>query len=254
MTTAPIRTWILDGSNDGVVGGGIQLQIRNDSADYCAPTVSSLSPANSPRGRTVTLNITGTGFVSSLNVELTQGSVSLPVSVVTADYSAITASVAIPGDAPKGFYDLRVWRSGDAPVILPDAFQVTDSASAVKALLRLSPGVLLTGTTGAGVYKSVDGGASWTQTNTGLTDLNVTALAAAVDGSAVYAGTLTAGVFKSTDGGATWAPTGTGLDPHIHSLLANPANPLALFAGTDKGVYKTIDGGQSWQPMTNGLP
>lgn len=251
VTVSSMTTWVLgpaDGSDD------VQLHITNDPASYCAPTIGSVSPASGQLGQTVTLNVTGTGFSSSLNVELTQGSVTLPVSVATADYSTITASVTIPGDAPKGFYDLRVLRSGDAPVVLPDAFEVMDSASAVQALLRLSPGVLLTGTAGAGVFKSADGGASWTQSNTGLTDLNVTALAAAVDGSAVYAGTLTDGVFKSTDGGATWKPAAGGLDPHIHSLLANPADPLVLFAGTDKGVYKTSDGGQSWQPMTNGLP
>jgi hypothetical protein len=59
-----------------------------------------------------------------------------------------------------------------------------------------------------GVYKSKDGGASWSAMNTGLTDLNVTALA--IDPSTptiLYAGTEV-GVFKyeasadSGDGGS----------------------------------------------------
>lgn len=251
VTVTPMTTWVLgpaDGSDD------VQLQITNDPAHYCAPTISSLSPASGPLGQTVTLTIEGAGLEPDLNIELTQGGVTLPIAVVSADYSTMTASVTIPSDAPKGFYDLRVSRSGKDPVVLPDAFEVMAGASAVKALVRLSPGVVLAGTAGAGVFKSIDGGASWKHTNAGLTDLNVTALAAAADGSAVYAGTLTGGVFKSVDGGVNWTPAGSGLDPHIHSLLADPVDPLTLFAGTDKGVYKTIDGGRSWQPMTDGLP
>lgn len=119
----------------------------------------------------------------------------------------------------------------------------------MRALIRLSSGAFITGIAGAGVYLSSDGGASWNQANSGLADLNVTALAAASDGSAIYAGTLTGGVFKSTDGGASWTPAGDGIDPHIHSLSVDPADPQVLTARTDKGLYKTGDGGLHWRPV-----
>ena len=57
-----------------------------------------------------------------------------------------------------------------------------------------SPSTMYAGTGGFGVFKSTDGGASWTAINTGLTHLRVPALA--VDANSVpYAGTLGGGVF-----------------------------------------------------------
>jgi photosystem II stability/assembly factor-like uncharacterized protein len=52
------------------------------------------------------------------------------------------------------------------------------------------------------VWKSADGGAHWAAANTGLTQLDVRALAVAPSGE-LFAGSAD-GVFKSTDGGANW--------------------------------------------------
>lgn len=70
--------------------------------------------------------------------------------------------------------------------------------------------ILYAGTSTGGVFISNDGGASWTEANVGLTNLNITALiiSATRSSTTLYAGTSGAGVFKSTDGGATWQPTG----------------------------------------------
>jgi hypothetical protein len=55
------------------------------------------------------------------------------------------------------------------------------------------------GPTGVGVFRSVDGGASWTPYNEGLTDLNVAALALAPGNpNTLYAATAD-GVFKIVD-------------------------------------------------------
>ena len=74
-----------------------------------------------------------------------------------------------------------------------------------------APATLYAGTDSNGVYKSVNGGASWTAVNAGLT--NTTVLALAINPSApatLYAGTF-GGVFKSTDGGGSWTAASTGL-------------------------------------------
>jgi photosystem II stability/assembly factor-like uncharacterized protein len=78
-----------------------------------------------------------------------------------------------------------------------------------------TPTTLYAGVRGApgGVFKSTDGGASWSAVNTGLPDPSATDLAVfslAIDPqtpTTLYAGTWF-GVFKSTDGGGTWVDTG----------------------------------------------
>ena len=90
-----------------------------------------------------------------------------------------------------------------------------------------------------GVFKSTDGGGSWTAINTGLTNTEVQALA--IDPSApgtLYAGTYAGGVFKSTDAGVSWTEMNAGLaTPNVTALAIDPTLPTKLYAGTDVGVY-----------------
>lgn len=101
-----------------------------------------------------------------------------------------------------------------------------------------------TGTDRAGVFKSTDGGTTWTAMNTGLPDIpTVTPLAIdPVTPTTVYAGTDDAGVFKSTDGGATWEVMNTGLTSlFVTSLAINPETPTRVYAGTKGGGLFRID-------------
>ncbi len=81
--------------------------------------------------------------------------------------------------------------------------------------------------TGGGVFKTTDGGASWTAINTGLASTRVQALAVdPANSSTVYAAAMDAivpvtyagvggGVYKTTDGGASWTAINTGLKSYI---------------------------------------
>ena len=92
---------------------------------------------------------------------------------------------------------------------------------------------------GGNLFTSHDGGATWTGSTSGLTDLNVTAVA--VDPIALgvlYAGT-TSGVFRSIDGGTTFAPFGTGL-PNWVTTVAVDAEAQGVYAGTDGGLWKLV--------------
>jgi photosystem II stability/assembly factor-like uncharacterized protein len=106
--------------------------------------------------------------------------------------------------------------------------------------LALSPGyasdrTLFAGTY-SGVFKSSDGGASWSAVNMGLTDWDIRALALspayAIDHT-LFAGTFGRGVFKSTDGGTDWSAMNEGVgNLYIWSLALTPTSPRTLFAGT----------------------
>src|SRR5215813_8952055 len=77
------------------------------------------------------------------------------------------------------------------------------------AIDPVMPSTLYAGTLGAGVFKSMDGGATWR--GTGLT--NGTVFALAIDpttSTTLYAAMGYAGVFTSTDGGVTWSARGLG--------------------------------------------
>lgn len=110
-----------------------------------------------------------------------------------------------------------------------------------------------------GVWKSTDGGASFTQ------HLNLMMSSLAQSRSSVntlYAGTSFNGVYKSTDGGLSWGPVNTGLPAvglagllSIRSVAIHPTDPNVVYAGTnDAGIYKTTNGGANWTAVNNGIP
>ena len=125
---------------------------------------------------------------------------------------------------------------------------------------------------GPAVWKSADGGESWSHSSVGLSYpegqepiKSVWSLARAADGS-LYAGVEPAGLFRSTDGGESWVPV-TGLNAHpardrwmpggggliLHSLVPHPTDPKKLWAGiSTAGVFYTEDGGASWEPRNQG--
>ncbi len=98
-----------------------------------------------------------------------------------------------------------------------------------------------------GLFKSTDGGSSWTVMNNGLYVIDVRTLAIdPLKPTTLYAGGD--GVFKSTDAGENWTAMNNGLDNlAVNSLVIDPVTPSTLYAGTSNGVYifvgDTINGG-----------
>lgn len=104
--------------------------------------------------------------------------------------------------------------------------------------------------TDSGVFVSTDEGATWSQSNTGLTDTSVPSLA--VNDSEIFAGTHD-GVFYSTDHGATWNPANSGSmqNTDVADLLVKGSD---LFAGTfGNGILVSSDGGSAWVTADSGL-
>jgi len=108
-----------------------------------------------------------------------------------------------------------------------------------------------------GVYRTADGGATWTPSMGGLESKRVMSLALDPQNPAVlYAGTYADGLFKSADGGATWKQSSAGMDPNepIFALLVDPVHTHVVYAGSLRsGVFVSQDGGGAWRPLTQGL-
>jgi hypothetical protein len=100
------------------------------------------------------------------------------------------------------------------------------------------------------VYKSVNGGASWSESATGIAGQDVRALfmdPADATGETVYAGTggtgaNPGGVYRTTDGGATWNSLSIGLPANAALALAIPPRalgaPARIVAGTTAGIWE----------------
>jgi photosystem II stability/assembly factor-like uncharacterized protein len=92
-----------------------------------------------------------------------------------------------------------------------------------------------------GVFKTVNGGRSWTRASQGL-PAGGEAFSVAVDPhrkDAVYAG-LIGQVYRSLDAGRTWTRLGNGLpaDAPVTALLADSANPRRLYAvAAGRGLF-----------------
>ena len=99
-----------------------------------------------------------------------------------------------------------------------------------------------------GVFKTTDGGLSWT--GSGLITQSVYTLAIdPANSSTIYVGTQDGGVFKSTDGGQSWSGSGSPSAP-VQALAIDPTYPSTIYAATSGGgVFKSTDGGESWQPV-----
>ncbi len=136
---------------------------------------------------------------------------------------------------------------------------------------------------GRGLYKTVDGGATWTHlaedTFGGRT---FSRLVIAHDNSQTLYAAIThaggfpervagknhpgvdgpVGVFKSIDGGSTWTLLRGGLPAAPASdIVIHPTNSSLLYAaigrifgGPDNGIYRSTTGGTSWTQLTTGLP
>jgi len=121
-----------------------------------------------------------------------------------------------------------------------------------------NPAVIYAGVNGnSGVYKSTNGGATWTASGAGLTNTLIYAFAlASINPAVLYAGTEYNGIFKSTNGGSTWEQTSL-TKQYPRALAVDPSNANIVYAGFgvfESGLHKSTNGGSTWNAVNTGLP
>jgi len=207
----------------------------------------------------------------------------------------VVAVAGVPGDSTTFYFggvNGGVWKTTDAGTVWTPIFdnQPVGSIGAI-VVAPSDPKTIYVGTgesdirsnlsSGNGVYKSVDGGATWT--HIGLEDTRQISriVVDPRDANVVYVGALghaygpneERGVYKSTDGGTRWAKVlDAGREIGVSDLAICSGNAQLLFAGTwhthrppwstyapidgpGGGLYRSQDAGKTWSRLSaNGLP
>lgn len=131
---------------------------------------------------------------------------------------------------------------------------------------------------GKGLFRSGDGGKTWTHAGLTGTDHIARVVAHPADKDVVWVAAMgplytpspERGIYKSLDGGKTWNKTlFVDDDTGFSDLAVDPKNPDVLFAagyecrrrawhftegGDGGGIWRSKDGGETWKKLAGGLP
>ncbi len=139
--------------------------------------------------------------------------------------------------------------------------------------------VVYAGAEDAALFKSVDGGGSWSE----LAGLRTHGTGAAwqpgagglclhtilldpTDAKRIYVAISAAGAFRTDDGGVTWTPINKGLRSAqipdqdaevghcVHRIAMHPANPKRLYMQKHWDVMRSDDAGDNWHEVSGNLP
>ena len=141
------------------------------------------------------------------------------------------------------------------------------------------PAVVYAGTEPAALFRSTDGGTSFSlleglwehpqrkDWGAGFGGQGMhTILVDPVDPALLTVAVSTGGVYRSPDGGESWSPSNTGVEARfqpdrypefgqcVHKIAADAGDPSRLYLQNHGGVYRSDDAGASWTSIAAGLP
>jgi photosystem II stability/assembly factor-like uncharacterized protein len=129
------------------------------------------------------------------------------------------------------------------------------------------PNLYYFGSSGGGVWRTKDGGQTWTNISDGYFGGSIGAVTVAESNpNIIYVGggektvrgnvSYGYGLFKSIDGGKSWDSIGLADSRHISRIRVHPDNPDLVYAAVMgdlykdtemRGVYRSEDGGENWE-------
>ncbi len=129
-----------------------------------------------------------------------------------------------------------------------------------------NPSILYGAAASGGLWKSFDGGQTWTPLTDDLPTLGVGAVAVLPsdpnvvlmgtgEGTYNYGRVAGVGVLKSTDGGITWSTTSLNYDvAQGHGFHVMEVNPLTgtILGGATDGLWRSTDAGETWTAVKAG--
>ena len=134
--------------------------------------------------------------------------------------------------APAAAQDF--WQSGNGPY-----------GGYVGALAATPDGSVFAGSS-RGIFRSVDGGATWPLEGSVIGSYSIWSLAVNAQGY-IFAGTEYNGILRSKDNGATWAKINSGFSAYwVTAIAVHPAGGDIYASSVDGQVYRSTDNGESW--------
>lgn len=130
-----------------------------------------------------------------------------------------------------------------------------------------NPNLFYFGSTGGGVWKTLDGGRTWDNISDGFFGGSTGAITVSKsDPNVIYVGggektvrgnvSSGYGIWKSVDAGKTWTSAGLTNSRHVPRIAVDPNDYNIVYAAVlgniykptqDRGVYKSMDGGKTWK-------
>src|SRR5260221_188647 len=110
---------------------------------------------------------------------------------------------------------------------------------------------LYVGTNDIGVWKTINAGSGWNESDKGIEAANYNSIITADNGNIIVAGTRAQ---ISTDQGATWTRISTILNngPNYALFKATTGSPAPIVAISQSGSFKSTDNGSTWSGTTSG--
>lgn len=255
-------TWvtasIFAGLLSSVVVGGARAHVPHDEI-----TTLIVSPAYA-LDQTVFASISHSFTYLLKSVD---GGVTWAPSQVGLPYGVVSALAVSPTYASDGVLFCAVTVRGEGRVFTSADSGASWQASGVAPLgtrvssIAFSPsfvgdGTVFAATQGAGLFRSVDGGASWQPLPTGVADIAAVALSPdfGVD-QTVYAATAS-GLRRSNDAGASWFNPLPGYVGAVDALAlssAYPADQTVAIGISGAGVFVSTNGGALFVAKNAGL-
>ena len=186
-----------------------------------------------------------------------------------------TGLLTVSPSSPQRMYLLLYGACGRRVFSSADAGRTWVQAGCIEAAGRYQPVAILVDPRSPrtvyvwvwlkGIFRSDDGGATWTHASAGLPIGKLSSVAAHPKRSGVlYAGSERGDVFRTLDAGSTWRAVARGLDGGVTDLAVSAADG-AVYAGTsardradgiDVGggvVYRSAIGRAPWSARSDGL-